>query len=157
MFKRYSIALFLIFVLNIYANAYMVSFFVLETGVDDSIAYSEHSVNWESAFMDVFFDAGFIVSNAPSIRMRTRPDDIVHAASYEFDDALRGGVDYFFIVQLDYTQGEILPGNVTIYLYKIIPFAKITERTMAARRYVSSRDEFDDYKSILRGFIPLIN
>jgi len=157
MSKNLSTALVLFFALCLNANAYMVSFFVLETGVADNIVNSEHSMNWESAFMDVFFDAGYIVSNAPALRMRTRPESIEHAASYEFDDALNGGVDYMFIVHLDYLQGSPSPGNITIHLYKMIPFIKLTERSMTARTYRSSREELDDYKSIVGGFIPLIN
>ena len=157
MSKNLLITLVLFFMLNLNADASMVSFFVLETGVADNLVNNEHSMNWESAFMDVFFDAGHIVSNASSLRMRTRPEDIENTASFEIEDARRGGVDFLFIIQIDYNADSPTPENIIIYLYKMIPFTKITERAMTARTYRSSREELDDYKSIVRGFIPLIN
>jgi hypothetical protein len=74
--------------------------------------------------MDAFFEAGHIVSNAPSLRI-SRADDVEfeEAAKKELEDAAAGGADYLVVILLEYENGAetLEPGEISLRLYKIRP------------------------------------
>ncbi len=152
--KRLSAALFFGLFLAIGAGASTVSFIVIETGLPQG-EKNRNSLRWENNLMDVFFDSGFIVSNAPILRFETKParDRMQDFIMADLDEAREGGADYFVAAQLDYTADFARPQEVTFIMYRISPASKIHESRIAWKDYKSETDESDDLKKIIRGLI----
>jgi hypothetical protein len=153
MLKRIALALIIGISLTFSVSAAMVSFYVIEAGLCEE-AEERQSELWETAFMDVFFDAGYIVSNAPVLRLEKKPSDILQVV--DFEEASVGGIEYMVIVLLEYNAEVLAPGEVSFYIYKVLKQEKIIERKILPKQSKSSRDEYDNMKSIARGFIPYI-
>ena len=158
--KRAAILFILIIFLAISASADMVSFFIVETGLPvnpDNAAVHQHSVLWENAFMDVFFDAGFIVSNAPILRIEKKPSgDILKAALISMSDAREWSIDYILVTQLDYPAEETAPSDILFFLYRTSPEEKILEKSVKRNFPRTARNEYEELKTIVRGLIPYI-
>jgi len=143
--------------LNINAAASMVSFYVIETGLPENRLNNEHSIQWENAFMDVFFDAGHIVSNSPIIRFEEKPQgDIFHSADISIMEARNWGIDYIIVAQLDYTSVLHSPEFITIFIYKVNTNEKVFEGQMDGRTYRSTREEYDGIRNIIRSLTRYI-
>jgi len=150
--KVTAVLLGVFFVLNV--EAATVSFMVIETGLPQEDAKYERSAVWENALMDVFFDAGHIVSNAPMLRLETKPaGDLQRVTASDIDEAREGGSDYFIVAQLEYTRGSRTPNEVLLSLFSVTPYKKIHERRVALKSYRSEREELDDLKVIIRGLV----
>jgi len=136
----------------------MVSIFVVETGLPpDSVADNPHSILWENAFLDVFFEAGHIVTNAPILRLDTKPqNDILHTVAFDIMDARDFGIDYMLIAMLDFNGDLQAPVEISFHIYRVNTGEKIFERQIPGRTFRSSRDEFDDIKAVARGIVPHI-
>jgi len=146
------------FFLNAGAAASMVSFYVIETGLPENRLNNEHSVQWENAFMDVFFDAGHIISNFPTMRFETRPQgEVMQYASISMMEARNWGIEYIVIAQLDYVDVYQSPASITFFVYKVHTNEKLFERQIAGKTYRSIRDEYEDLKVIVRSLVPIIN
>jgi hypothetical protein len=152
MLKRIIIALIIGISLNLSVNAALVSFYVIESGVNEE-ADTKLPALWEDAFMDVFFEAGYIISNAPIMRLEKKPSDILHVL--DFKDAKMCGIDYMLVVLLDYKDGVPAPDEISFFIYKVIKQEKILERQIRQKQ-VPLRDDYNNMKSIARGFIPYI-
>jgi len=140
-------------------EASMVSFYVVETGLlyDGQNKSNQHSQRWEGAFLDVFFEAGHIVTNAPIQRLETKPTgDILKAIYFDMKEARDAGSDYVIIARLDYSPDTGCPAEVVFYVYKVTPQQKIYEKQVKGRTYGKSTDEVDDLKALARGLIPYI-
>ena len=158
MVKKTAAAVFLgiFFVLNIEAT--MVSFFIIETGLPAEGAKRTHSTQWENALLDVFFDEGYIVSNAATMRLDSKPAGEMQKI-YETDitEARNSGANYFIIAQLDYSSGSLMPLETTIVLFSTNRNKKIYETKVAGKTYRSAREEVDELRLIASGIIPHIN
>jgi len=149
------IALGVFFVLN--AQAAMVSFLVIETGLGEDEIKRQHTQQWENQLLDVFFEAGHIVCNAPIMRLERKPaEDLPKEAKSDFNEAAEGGVDYFVIAQLDYSAGSLNPSEISLRLYTFAPTKKVHEKKYAAKTYKTADDETNDLKKIARDLIPYI-
>ena len=136
--------------------AAMVSFMVIETGLPEGAGRNQHSERWENSLMDVFFDAGHIVSNSPIMRLNSNPSvDIEVIAERDIEEAAEVGFDYFIIAQLDYTSNSQAP-SVSLFLFRIRPFGKVFERSIQGRKYVSIREESENLRNIVMGLMPYI-
>jgi len=157
MFKRIAFVFFAFF-LVFGVEASMISFIVIETGLPQEAERNHHSVNMENALLDVFFDAGHIVSNAPILRFETKPSgDILQLSAFAMEeDALNAGVDYIVLAQLDYT-GAQSPGEISFLVYRIRGRVKVLERQISGKTYRTARDEIDDLKIIARELVPYLN
>jgi hypothetical protein len=153
MLRRIAIAVFIWISFNLSVGASMVSFYVIETGLNDEAGVRQSEL-WETAFMDVFFDAGYIVSNAPVLRLENRPSNILQVV--DFNEAGISGIDYMFIVLLEYSNGIPAPGEISFYIYRVIKQEKIIEKNISIKQSRSAREEYDNMKSIARGFVPFI-
>jgi hypothetical protein len=137
------------------AEAAMVSFLVIETGLMEEENKKQHSMQWENSLLDVFFDAGHIVCNAPMMRLDTKPvGEIRKVASADMAEAVEGGVDFFIIAQLDYTPGSQSPEAIALVVYTVTPAKKIYEKRMTGKSYRSVKDELEDLRGIVSGLIP---
>ncbi|MCL2242919.1 MAG: hypothetical protein FWC03_00450 [Treponema sp.] len=142
--------------LNIEAT--MVSFFIIETGVPAEGTRRQHSMQWENTLLDVFFDEGYIVSNAVTLRLDSKPSgEIQKIFEADITEAGNTGANYFIIAQLDYSTGSQMPLEITLVLFSTNPNKKIFENQMSGRTYRTTREEVDALKIIARGLIPHIN
>jgi hypothetical protein len=140
------------------ASAYMVSFFIIETGLPLEGAKTQYSKLWENTFFDVFFDAGYIVCNSPMMRIEAKPKmSLEKFVKNEVDEARDGGADYFLVAQLDYSGGSSTPREISLVLFTVTPFRLIKEQKVMQRKYKSEKEEFEDLKSIVKGIVPKIN
>ena len=158
MLKRITMAFFVFFTV-FGVEASMISFVVVETGLPQEGERNQHSLSWENALLDVFFDAGYIVSNYPILRLETRPSGSILQSSAFFaveEEALNGGFDYIVLAQLDYS-GSQTPGEISFFIYRIRGRVKVLERQMSGKTYRSARDEIDDLKIIVRELVPYLN
>jgi hypothetical protein len=95
--------LFLSVFLMLPLSAAMVSFLVIETGRREDMPIHALTGLWENELMDAFFDAGHIVSNAPIMRLATKPDkDFPDEAQGDLREAIAGGSELLIIALLDY-------------------------------------------------------
>jgi len=152
MLKRIAIAVIIGLLLTFSVSAATVSFYVVEAGINEE-ADSRFSELWETAFMDVFFDAGYIISNAPIMRLEKSPSNILQIL--DFKEASVCGIDYMLIVLLDYKVGLPSPEEVSFYIYKVTKKEKVLERKIRQKQ-VPLKDDYNNIKSIARGFVPYI-
>ncbi|MDR2741436.1 MAG: hypothetical protein LBB98_04690 [Treponema sp.] len=120
------------------AFAYTVSFIVVETGQVQDGPGSEASHLWENELMDVFFNAGHIVSNAHTLRINSNTlKDFPDEAQGDFDEARQGGADFFVMALLNYQPpGEVpessgtavRPRQIFLKVFRVNPCQKVYEQ-----------------------------
>ena len=99
-------------------SASMVSFLLVETGINVSGSSGRYSNVWEGALMEAFFEAGFIVTNSPIAQMEKKPDrDLSGIVEEDFNDAILGGADYYILGFLEYQSQGTVPTGITLKLY----------------------------------------
>jgi hypothetical protein len=130
-----------------------VSVLVIETGLPTGKGQSPSASVWESGVMDAFFDAGFIVSNAPCIQLDKPPASHlpVEARRY-YEEAILGGADFFVIVHLDYPiQNDAsastvpikeLPKSVSIAVFNISSSELVYQALAGNRNWGTPNEEF---------------
>ncbi|MCL2478574.1 MAG: hypothetical protein FWF22_03670 [Treponema sp.] len=96
-------------------SASMVSFLIIEEGLQPGSDSGNYSTLWEGGLMGAFFDAGHIVSNSPVLRVEKMtpadpsaapsalPSAIPAEAAADFAEANTGGADYFILAVLEYS------------------------------------------------------
>jgi hypothetical protein len=112
--KKWVLLLAMVFCALGTLSAAMVSFLVVETGLAEESARPQSSLLWENGLMDVFFDAGHIVSNAPIMRIPEKTTEkLPDPVRSELDEARNGGADYFILVLLEYPASAAggIPGS----------------------------------------------
>jgi len=155
MVKRTVIAAIFCLFLCVNAGAYMVSFYIIETGVSENGSENQHSVYWENAFLDVFFDAGHVVSNAPILQLENKPSgDILRQVNMQ--EVKNAGIDFLIIAQLDYN-ADASPSEMSFFVYRINPKEKVFERQVERRPARLAREEYEFMKSIARGLITYVS
>jgi hypothetical protein len=138
-------------------SAYTVSFIVVETGLPEEQGVCESSTLWETGLLDVFFDAGHIVSNAPLLRLdelpaKQFPDEAVES----LDGANAGGADYVVLALLDYRGSGVpytipKPKQVSLRLFKTSPFRFIREE-----KFTDSRKAGEDFISAKQAAVKML-
>jgi hypothetical protein len=89
-----------------------VSVLVIETGRPSATVLGPAASVWESGVMDAFFDAGYIVINVPTLRLKEVPrSGLPREARVEFETAQREGSDLFVVVHLSYSGSSQNPLN----------------------------------------------
>jgi len=135
-------------------EASMVSFYVIETGLPDNGQVNNNSILWENAFMDVFFDAGYIVSNAPVLRLEEKPKGEI-LRHVNILEAKNAGIDFLLIAQLDFNP-DLNVEEISFFIYSVSSKEKLMERQIEGRQPRAAREEYDYMKSIARGLITYI-
>jgi hypothetical protein len=144
-------------------SAYTVSFIVVETGLPEKQGVCESSTSWENGLLDVFFNAGHIVSNAPVLRLnkplaKQFPDE----AAGSLNEADEGGADYVVLALLDYQGNDapystaLKPKQVSLRLFKTTPFQFIGEEKFTESRNVESREVFLSAKQAAGKILPYL-
>ena len=126
------------------ASAAMVSFLIVETGLNDGVPRTEYGDLWEDALMASFFDSGHIVTNSPILRMEQNPGrDLTGIIKDDFEEATRGGAEYYVLCFLDYqVQGRrAAPVDITIRTYRTNTLELISESSFPVGRARSLNEE----------------
>jgi hypothetical protein len=154
MSKKLIIALIISIFFVLSAEATTVSFVVIETGVPQE-GRSHYSERWENALLDVFFDAGYIVCNAPIMRLDSKPSaskmqDYIQA---DLEDAREGGADFLIIAQLDFSANPA-PQEISFIMYRVTPSSKIHESRVTGKTFRTDKEAEDELKTVAKGLVP---
>lgn len=115
--KRLWILAALLVLLVFPASASMVSFLLVETGLNEDAPGVQYTSLWEGGLMAAFFDAGHIVTNSPIARMEKKPPaDLSGQAASDIDEAALGGAEYFVLGFLEYQFNGVTPVPVGMAL-----------------------------------------
>ncbi|GHV86611.1 hypothetical protein AGMMS50230_22190 [Spirochaetia bacterium] len=151
-----------------------VSILVIETGLPPGTTQTESASVWESGIMDVCFDAGHIVSNAPAMVLPAVTAAVLpQEAQRDFDEARLGGADFFIMVLLRYagapaaavpeTSAEAVteaaaetkqPKVVSIAVFRVSSGELLYETSVSAHIWGSSGEEFLDVKRNAGRILP---
>jgi hypothetical protein len=120
MIKRLGALLVFFALLTFPLSASMVSFLVIETGLQPESSAGEYSSLWEDGLMGVFFDSGHIVSNGPVLRLEKNPvKEFPDEIQADFLEAREGGAEYFIMALLEYRidNGNYKPSGVSVRVF----------------------------------------
>jgi len=147
----------LLLVLVFPASASMVSFLVVETGLSEETV-SQYGSIWEGGLMEVFFDAGHIVTNSPIARMEKRPaEDLSGYIGIDFYEATRGGADYFILGFLEFQNKDAhVPNAMVIKIYNTDTGKLIFERSFPAGTGRNMGEEFQMARDVGQDIISNI-
>jgi hypothetical protein len=155
--KSIFIALFLGIFLTLHIEASVISFYVIETGLQTEGGKNRNSILWENAFMDVFFDSGYIVSNYPMMRFSSKPEgSIIEASGFDADEAKDAGVDYILVTQLDYYDVQLPPSVITFYIFRVDNHQIIYEKQIAGMANRPEKDAYEDMKTIIKELVQFV-
>jgi len=139
------------------AEASLISFLVVETGLSHNSGRNRHSVLWENAFMDVFFDSGYIVSNYPMQRLDYLPEgNIQDISGFDVFEAKDASVNYILIAQLDFNSPINAPDLISLFVFKVEQHEIIYEKQIKGKTYGSERDANNDLKNIIRELVKFV-
>ena len=167
--KKQSLALILgllgLFFLNFPLNAATVSVVVVEAGLPPGNGCTLSAEIWESGMMDVFFEAGHIVSNAPCMQINDISGILPAEVNRDFDQARIGGADFLVLVILNYKDGSAeyselaeYPKEVFIRLFYVSTGELLHETIIAAANWGTTDAEFIDAKQQAGKIVPrLVN
>jgi hypothetical protein len=138
-----------------------VSFLVIETGLREELGRTGYSALWENSLLDVFFEAGHIVSNAPVMRLNQAPaEGFSPEALADFTEAAQGGAEFFILAQLDYrlsqSDAEPTPWNIVLRIYRISPYGLVHEERLEGLGASAAKDESARADQTVRRLIPFI-
>ena len=155
--KNIAAALLLGSILIFKAEASVISFFVVETGLPDNMGVNKHSLLWEDSFMDVFFDSGYIVSNYPMLRFNVKQEgNIQEIAGFDVFEAIDASVDFVLIAKLDYSSPIDAPDRISLYIFKVKQHEIIYERLIQGKKYSSEKDASGDIKKIIKELVQFV-
>jgi hypothetical protein len=152
-----KISLMLIFACLGFASlgAATVSVLVVEAGLPPGSSTTPSASVWESGMMDVFFDAGHIVSNAPILQIDEISGSLPPEAGHDFDQARLGGADFFVLVLLDYSGTDFeQPKEVFIRIFRVSSGELLCEMPATARARNNTDDVFFDVKQNAGRLVP---
>jgi len=155
--KSIFFAVFLGILTAIYADASVISFYIVETGLPVGGARNRNSMLWEDAFMDVFFESGYIVSNYPMMRHSEKPEgNIIEASGFDAEEAKDAGIDYILVAQLDYDNALLPPSAITFYIFRVDNHQVIYEKKINGIANKPERDSYEDMKGIIKGLVSFV-
>lgn len=159
--KRFWLVFPLWIFLGLPLPAATVSFVVIETGLREESGKAGYSALWENSLLDVFFEAGHIVSNAPALRLSRFPaEGFPPELLADFTEAADGGADFFVLARLDYrfsqSGAEPAPWNIVLRIYRTRPYGLVHEERLEGLDASAARDESARANQIVRRLIPYI-
>jgi hypothetical protein len=132
-------------VLTFPVSASVVSFLIVETGINDEASNPQYTSVWEGGLMNAFFDAGHIVTNSPITRMERKPDkDISGIIEADFKEAANGGAEYFILGFLEYRiqGGRPVPSGIQLKIYRTRAQTVVYEHSFQAGTGKSLTEEY---------------
>ena len=157
--RRMGIVLFLSVLLVIPVSASMVSFLVVETGLNENIPANQISTLWGGGLMAAFFDAGYIVTDSPLVRMEKRPaKDFTGEIESDFNEAVTAGAEYFVLgfLEYQYTGGKFVPVSISVKLYEIDSKKQIFEQIFPVGAGKNLAEEHQNAQSAGRMIVSYI-
>jgi hypothetical protein len=154
--KQLSAGVLLALALAVGAHGATISCMVIETGIREEIPTADSSRLWEDALLDVFFDTGHIVSNAPILRVAEKPQkSLPDEARLSLDEALEGGADFFVVAVLDYQHPsgteQLQPRSISLRLFKTAPYRFLYSQEYTAQDLrVTETDEPGNARKVAR-------
>jgi hypothetical protein len=155
--KRIVTAFLFGIILALNAEASLISFLVIETGLPENAGNIRHSALWENAFMDVFFDSGYVVTNYPMMRLASKPEgNIQEACGFDVSEAKEAGVDYLLIAKLEYVSAIYPPQIISFYVFRVDQHEIIYEKQVRGKTYGSDREASDDMKKTIKELVQFV-
>jgi hypothetical protein len=155
--KKFSISLILGIVITLHIEASVISFYVIETGLQTEGGRNRNSALWENAFLDVFFDSGYIVSNYPILRLSSKPEgSIIEASGFDADEAKDAGIDFILVTQLDYDNALLPPSVITFYIFRVNNHQIIYEKQITGIAERPEKDAYEDMKKIIKELVQFV-
>ena len=142
--RLWSMAVLMVF-LGFPASASMVSFLLVETGINQEGPSTQYTRVWEGGLMEAFFDAGHIITNSPITRMEKKPSpDLSGEVEEDYYDAVMGGADYFIVGFLDFQiqGGRAVPVGMVLKIYETDSKKMVYEQNFPVGTGKSSDEEF---------------
>ncbi|MDR2717777.1 MAG: hypothetical protein LBB89_06930 [Treponema sp.] len=128
-------------------NAVSVSFLVMETGQSREDPAGQYPILWENGLLEIFFESGHIVTNSPIIKVAERPaDNFPREAEDDFEEARRGGMDFFLVGIVDYTRSDV---SLRLFNTKS-PVIIIQEQKYTVTTFRNTREEYENIKKAVR-------
>ena len=127
-------------------GAAAVSFLVIESGLPAGVTEKQYAAAWENGLLEIFFENGHIVSNAPMLRLAEKPvHNFPDEAERDFELAQKGGMDYFLVTVVDH------PGfNVSLRLFSTKSRLLIQEYSYTGKKPHRAREEYEHIKAAVR-------
>ena len=140
-------------------SAATVSFIVIETGLNMDAGANQYSGLWESGLLDVFFENGHIVSNAPVLRLENTPSEAFpEQARKELAEAAEGGAVFLITALLEYqipgSAAREKPQRIILRVFSMSPFKMLYVQSLPASNSQSVREEFENIKKAARTLLP---
>ncbi|MDR2516690.1 MAG: hypothetical protein LBC88_04830 [Spirochaetaceae bacterium] len=139
-------------------NAYTVSVMIAETALPLAAPLAEASIRWETGFMDTFFDAGHIVSNAPLARLAAAAGEVPAECMDDLYAAGEGGVDYFILVLLNYEgytgTGAPRPVWAELKMFRVTPYRLVAVTRFPAPGKTLETDHLANAREAARMLLP---
>ena len=135
----------LLMLLALPASASMVSFLLVETGLNEEAPNTQYTSLWEGGLMAAFFDAGHIVTNSPITRMEKRPtQDFPAEVAEDLNEAAIGGADYFVVGYLEYRSegSNVVPVGMALKVYTTDTKKLVYEQGFPAGRGKNLNEEY---------------
>ena len=127
-------------------GAATVSVLVMETGRTAENPASQYPTLWENGLLDVFFESGHIVTNSPQLQIAEKPaNDFPGEARRDFDNAQEGGMEYFLVAIVDYTQS-----NVSLRLFRTASPRMIHEQKYTITTFRNTKEEYESIKKAVQ-------
>ena len=128
------------------ASAAGVSFLVIQTDQPGGNAAKQYAVQWENCLLEVFFNSGHIVSNAPILQIDEKPlYDFPDEAERDYMLAQEGGMDFFIVAIVDYSSSR-----VTLRLFSTKSQNLIREQNYTRLTYRSAKEEYEHIKKTVQ-------
>jgi hypothetical protein len=141
-------------------SASMVSFLVIETGLEPENNAGEYSSLWEDGLMGIFFDSGHIVSNGTVLRLEKKPTkDFPDEALADFLEASEGGAEYMVMALLEYKNfnGKYRPSGVSLRIFSVSPKKLVYQQQFPTGASADLREEYIRAQEAARAIISHLN
>jgi hypothetical protein len=163
--KRLGIGAALAMAVGVCAQGATVSCMVIETGIREEIPTADSSRLWEYALLDVLFDTGHIVSNAPILRVAEKPaTGLPDEARASLREALEGGAEFFVVAVLEYQNTPqngtetLQPRNISLRVFKTAPYRFVYSRDYAAQDIrIPGKDDVGNAMNVARALETHLN
>ena len=134
-------------------NAANISFLVMEAGQNKEDPAGQYPILWENGLLEIFFEAGHIVSNFPIMQIAGKPaDGFPNEAKESFEDARTGGMDFFLVGIVDYAQS-----GVSLRLFSTKSPKMIQEQKYKVTSFRNTKEEYENIKAAVRSMAARLN
>jgi len=134
-------------------NAANISFLVMETGQSKEDPAGQYPILWENGLLEIFFESGHIVTNFPIMKIGEKPaGDFPDEAERDFENAQEGGMDFFLVGIVDYTQS-----GVSLRLFNTKSPQMIQEQKYTVTSFKNTKEEYENIKAAVKVMAARLN